>query len=258
MDESHADAAGWPAGTFAAGLTAGQRSDLLSRGVERRFDGGATLMNQGDRGDSVAVLLRGVAKIWALSADGHETLLGLRTRGDLLGEMAVTARVPRTARVVASTPVLACVLTDREFRLYLDRWPGAAIEVAATVARRLRTANERRAEFRSRDAAQRVAAILYDTAARVGQPVGAGRGGSSSSSSSSGTGGVSIGPEVTQGDLASLAAVALSTVERILQDFERDGLVVRHRRALILPDPAVLLERSGPGPGNPRHEGSRA
>jgi CRP/FNR family cyclic AMP-dependent transcriptional regulator len=46
--------------------------------------------------------------------------------------------------------------------------------------------------------------------------------------------GVSIGPELTQADLASMASVSLSTFEKTLQLLEQDGLVQRHRRALII------------------------
>jgi CRP/FNR family cyclic AMP-dependent transcriptional regulator len=220
----------WPAASFLAALTADQRADLLARGVERTLGRGRTLMNQGEAGESVALLLRGTVKISAISADGHEALLGLRSDGDLLGEMAVATRAPRSARVVAATEITVRVLPEREFCAYLEHWPGAAVQVTAAVVRKLRAANERRAEFQSRSAAERVAIILADTAARVGHAV---------------PGGVSIGPEITQADLASLATVSVSTIEKVLQALERDGLVERHRRALVVVDPRALRRRGG-------------
>jgi len=233
----------WPATSFLATLSAGQRADLLGRGAERRLARGRTLMNQGEAGDSVALLLDGAVKISAVSADGHESLLGLRSAGDLLGEMAVITREPRTARVVAATDIVVRMLPEREFAAYLDHWPGAAAQVTATVVHKLRTANERRAEFQSCTAPERVVIILSDTVTRFGHEI---------------PGGVSIGPEITQADLASLATVSLSTIEKVLQRLERDGLVERHRRALIVTDPPGLRGRLGSGLANPYRAGSRA
>jgi CRP/FNR family cyclic AMP-dependent transcriptional regulator len=234
----------WSPASFLAMLTEPQRSDLLRRGCERPFDSGLTLMNQGDEGDSVALVLDGVVKVSMVLAGGQETLLGLRSRGDLLGEMAVVSGIPRTARVVAATRVRVRVLTGVEFVGYLERWPAAARQVAATVSRKLRAANERRAEFMAYSAAERVVVILCETAARAGRPdVG---------------GGVLIGPEITQADLASLSAVSVSTIEKVLQSLEQDGLVERHRRALIVTDPPGLGKRSVSGAANPYWAGSPA
>jgi CRP/FNR family transcriptional regulator, cyclic AMP receptor protein len=152
----------WPPASFLAALTDEQRRDLLSRGSERHFERGATLMNQGESGDVVAVLLEGLVKVWAVSPEGHESLLGLRGNGDLLGEMAFTTRSPRTARVVASTRIRARVFADHEFTAYLDRWPGAAVQMAAAIVHKLRAANQRRAEFLACDSKQRIAIIISE------------------------------------------------------------------------------------------------
>jgi CRP/FNR family transcriptional regulator, cyclic AMP receptor protein len=232
----------WPAASFLATLTDEQRADLLGRGAKRRLARGRTLMNQGEAGESVALLLDGTVKISAISADGHEALLGLRSVGDLLGEMAVATRGPRTARVVAATDITVRVLPEREFAGYLEQWPGAAAQVTAAVVRKLWTANERRAEFQSCTAAERVVIILSDTAELIGREV---------------PGGVSIGPEITQADLASLATVSVSTIEKVLQSLEHDGLVERRRRALVVTDPRALRGRVGSGLVNPYRAGSR-
>jgi CRP/FNR family cyclic AMP-dependent transcriptional regulator len=219
----------WPIVSFLAGLSARQRADLLGRGVQRRYERGRTLLDQGTAGRAVLILCDGVVKISALSADGHESVLGLRTRGDLIGEMAFVTGAPRSARVVAATPTDARMLTESEFTAYLAAWPAAASEVTAAVVRKLRKANERRAEFLTCSAAARVAVILSETALALGHPV---------------AGGLSIGSEITQADLASLAAVSLSTLEKVLQTLERSGLVERRRRALVITDPTRLRRQA--------------
>ncbi|HEV2634377.1 MAG TPA: Crp/Fnr family transcriptional regulator [Actinocrinis sp.] len=220
----------WPASTFLAGLAAPRRAELLRLGTERRYDRGETILNQGDLSTSVLFLIEGVTKISTVSAYGDESLLSLRTRGDLLGEMAFATGSPRTARVVAATPVRARVLAAAEFSAFLDQHPETGLLVAGAVARKLQRANERRAEFHSLMARARVAAILVEAARTIGRPVPEG---------------LSIGPELTQADLASLASVSLSTFEKVLLALENEHLAERRRRALIITRPDELQQIAG-------------
>ena len=220
----------WPAATFLADLSPALRPQLLGLGAEYRYARGEVVLHQGDASRFVIIVLEGMAKISTVSVYGDETLLSLRTRGDLLGEMGFVTDSPRSARVVAATPLRARVITAAEFSRFLERHPEQGTRVAAAVARKLRRANERRAEFHSLMARARIAAILVETADTVGTPD---------------VDGVSIGPELTQADLASLATVSLSTFEKLLQSLEQEGLVKRHRRALIIIRADRLREIAG-------------
>jgi CRP/FNR family transcriptional regulator, cyclic AMP receptor protein len=224
------DPGGWPTATFLADLAPTLRQELLELGVEHRYVRGEVVLHQGDVGRFVVILLEGLVKVSTLSVYGDETLLSLRTRGDLLGEMGFATDSPRSARVVAATPVRATVITEAKFSHFLERHPEQAMRVAAVVARKLRRANECRAEFHSLMARARVAAILVETADTIGSPE---------------HDGVSIGPELTQADLASLATVSLSTFEKLLQSLEQEGLVKRHRRALVIIRTDRLREIAG-------------
>jgi len=70
-------------------LTAGQRIALLELGSIRVYSPSQILMREGNLGDIVVVILRGLAKVVVVSEGGKEVLLGFRGRGDLIGEMAV-------------------------------------------------------------------------------------------------------------------------------------------------------------------------
>ena len=238
-----AKARDWPAASFLGSLSPAQSADLLGRGAAQHYARGKVLIDQGALARTVFILLEGVVKISAFSSEGHESVLGLRTHGDLIGEMAFVTRSARSARVAAVTPLEVRVLTESAFAAYLADWPNAASDVAAAVARKLRTANERRAEFVACSAATRVSVILAEVARMIGRPVAEG---------------LTIGHEVTQGDLASLASVSLRTLEKVLKDLEHEGKVKRQRRALIITD----LERSGncwgKDDGDPQFAGLRS
>ena len=59
------------------------------------------------------------------------------TAGDFFGEIALVEDRPRTATVVAETPIRALVITDRSFRTLLDRSPEIESKVMSAKAARL-------------------------------------------------------------------------------------------------------------------------
>ncbi|MFL5925989.1 MAG: cyclic nucleotide-binding domain-containing protein [Gaiellaceae bacterium] len=90
------------------------------------FDEGDVLMRQGDAGDRYLVLARGEVAV----LDGTRAL---RTcgPGEGVGEIALLRRVPRTATVVATTPVAAYAIDSTTF---LDAVAGPAARAAAEAA----------------------------------------------------------------------------------------------------------------------------
>jgi CRP/FNR family transcriptional regulator, cyclic AMP receptor protein len=58
-------------------------------------------------------------------------------KGDFFGEIALVSRAPRTATVVATSPVHALVITDRSFRRLMERSPQIQSKVLEALAERL-------------------------------------------------------------------------------------------------------------------------
>jgi CRP-like cAMP-binding protein len=93
---------------------------------------GKELTRQGAPGREFFVLLEGTA---AVRKSGR-TVRSLQA-GDFFGEIALVAHTPRTATVVATSPVRALVVTDRSFKRLLEQSPQIKTKVLEALAERL-------------------------------------------------------------------------------------------------------------------------
>jgi CRP/FNR family transcriptional regulator, cyclic AMP receptor protein len=93
---------------------------------------GKEMTREGAPGREFFVLLDGTADV---KKNGRRVnTLG---PGDFFGEIALVSREPRTATVIATSPVRALVITDRSFRRLLDDAPQVQTKVMEAMAERL-------------------------------------------------------------------------------------------------------------------------
>jgi CRP-like cAMP-binding protein len=93
---------------------------------------GKTIIREGDRGREFFVLLDGGAEV---IRGGHR--VANLAKGDFVGEIAVIARIPRTATVKTTAPTRALVITDQAFRGLLRRSPDINLKVLEALAERV-------------------------------------------------------------------------------------------------------------------------
>ena len=104
---------------------------------EEHFEEGTSLAEEGKPGDTFYVLLSGEAKV----VRGGRRMDRL-IPGDFFGEIALIDGGPRTASVVATTPVTTLTISRKRFRKMLDEDPSIVLGMLEELARRLRN-NER-------------------------------------------------------------------------------------------------------------------
>lgn len=109
---------------------------IEERMVECRFDAGAYLMRQGERGDRLLVVQEGHVEVRVIDG-GVLHVLKQAGAGEVFGEMALLTHAPRTADVVAITPVRALALAVEEFDALLPRHPALAEVLSRLTALRL-------------------------------------------------------------------------------------------------------------------------
>ena len=96
------------------------------------FKEGDTLMTEGSRGAEFFVIVDGAAEV----IKGGNRLAELGA-GDWVGEIALLCDVPRTATVVASTPLETLVLTRQGFSALIHDVPSIGTKVLAATGERL-------------------------------------------------------------------------------------------------------------------------
>lgn len=96
------------------------------------FPAGKTIIREGERGREFFVLLDGGADV----VRGSHKIAHL-AKGDFVGEIAVIARIPRTATVTTTAPTRALVVTDQALRGLLRKMPDMQLKVLQAVAERL-------------------------------------------------------------------------------------------------------------------------
>jgi CRP/FNR family cyclic AMP-dependent transcriptional regulator len=116
-------------------------TDIISRGHQRSFKRDQEVMAQGDEGDSLFIVLSGLARVSMVAANGREIILDYAEAGAVLGEIAFLDGGERTASVHAIEPLETLVLSRPAFNEILARHQGLAMRLLQAMARRLRQNN---------------------------------------------------------------------------------------------------------------------
>ena len=117
--------------------------DLWAAATARSFAQGNALMSQGDPAEGLLIILDGTAHAMLRSPDGDDRCIGRFSRGDLVGEMALVTRAPRSATVIADSPVRALLVPTLEFDRLAARHLELGVVLTELVAERLgRGAND--------------------------------------------------------------------------------------------------------------------
>jgi CRP/FNR family transcriptional regulator, cyclic AMP receptor protein len=93
---------------------------------------GKELTTQGGVGREFFILVEGTAEV--RKGTRRVNMLG---PGDFFGEISLIRHTPRTATVVATSPVRTLVITERSFRALLEHQPGIQTKVLSALAARL-------------------------------------------------------------------------------------------------------------------------
>ena len=120
-----------------AGLDREHLEDVLAVGRRVSFEPGQAIVERGDPGDAMYIMLSGVAEV---DVGGRFHRL---ERGDFFGEMAVLAGKRREASVKAVEPVEALRIAADDLQAFLAVNPQVAVGMLKSLVERLREVQDR-------------------------------------------------------------------------------------------------------------------
>ena len=186
--------------------------ELASRGVERAYSPGRLLIEEGDQGDTIYIVLEGRLRAFATSADGgREITFGSYGPGDYVGEMSLDGG-PRSASVEVTERARCAVITRTTLQAFIAERPEFAFELIAKVIRRARAATLSAQQMALNDVYGRLRLLLDELAVPVDD------------------GSRQIDPAPTHREIAARLGCSREMVSRLVKDLERGGVIESPRR----------------------------
>lgn len=211
-------------GTLLRALEPAQLHALLGSAARRELKPGEAIITQGDEdGDFAVCLLSGGLKISMVSASGREIILNYCGPGEIVGEIAMLDKGPRTATVTAAVPSTVLLLPGPTFLAAAMANPESVAGIMRELARRVRQLNLVIESDRTFSMAPRLARALVRL---IDHEQGKGR----------------LRFNLSQSELGAFAGLARENVSRLLSDWEAQGIIAREGRELVLLDKDYVTE----------------
>lgn len=115
------------------GFSSKHLNRLASEADELDLAAGQTIVREGDPGEALFVVLEGQAKVVRAGKR-----VGIVIPGDFFGELSALDGGPRTASVIAETPVRLLRLFRHTLKRLMDDEPQVTIKLVDGIARRIR------------------------------------------------------------------------------------------------------------------------
>jgi CRP/FNR family cyclic AMP-dependent transcriptional regulator len=188
--------------------------ELASRGQTRTFPKNAVIINEGDRGDTLFVILSGKVKVYVSDDDGREMILDMHDAGEYVGEMSLDGR-PRSASVMTLEPTTCSVLSRDELRAAIARNPDIAMAIIEKLIERARIATDNVKNLALMDVYGRVARLLLSLAKEE-------------------NGKLVVPDRMTQQDIADRVGASRDMISRIFKDLTVGGYVTVENRQITI------------------------
>lgn len=207
-------------------LTPLPEQDLMTLCQDLHLHGykkGEFIFHQGDPSHQIYIVLKGKVRIYRVNPSGHETSLNIFSTGDVLGEFAMADRQARSATAQAMERCAMLEMEGDRFLHHMRAMPDLALEMVRLLTGKLRWTTTFAETIAQYDAAGRLLHILLLFNERFGQEQIAGQR-------------YVLDLALNQADLATLVGVRRERINRLLQDWNKRGLIEYNDGQLVILD----------------------
>ncbi len=188
------------------GLSPRDLSAIAACALTRTFAPKAVILSEGERSDSLYVVLYGRVKVYVSDRDGAEVILGIIGARECFGEMALMDDTPRSASIMTLESTRLSIVSKNAFKECLVRNPDIAYNLIRALNQRVRTLSENVKNFALLDVNGRVARILRSLAVTQGDSL-------------------VIEQRLTHQQIASMVGASREMVSRVLKDLTKKGYI---------------------------------
>ncbi len=188
---------------------------LARRGVLTRLRKGVQIITEGDRGDTIYIVLGGRLRAYSVGDDEREVTYAEYGPGETVGEMGLDGG-PRSASVITVQSSLCAVVTRTTLERHLAQEPAFAFELLAKVIGRARVATIGLRQIALHGVYGRLKALLDDLA----EPQADGT--------------RLIDPAPSHLEISRQAGCSREMISRVMKDLERGGYVQVGRRRVVV------------------------
>ena len=200
--------------------------NIAALAVRRTFGARKHIVQKGDPGDGLFVLLRGRAKVTSANLEGGGTAFNIMGAGEVFGEVALLDSGLRSATVTAIDDCETAFIHKDAFRALLLDNPRIGVQLLELLSRRLRQLTERVEDRAFLAVKARLAKQIVRLADDHGGPLDGG--------------GIRIPLAISQQDLGSLVDATRESVNKQLRSWTRSGVLRHDRRQLDVYDMDAL------------------
>jgi len=192
--------------------------EIAATGVIRTYPKNTVIINEGEVGDSLFIVLSGRMKVYASNAAGREVVIAFHGPGEYVGEMSLDGS-PRSASVMTVEPTTCAVVNRSSFREFLLAHPEFAMNLIEKLIQRVRATTENVKSLALSDVYGRLVKLLLALAVeREGRII--------------------VPERLTQQDIAERVGASRDMISRLLKDLVAGGyLVIQNHMITILKKP---------------------
>jgi len=121
---------------FLAALSESQLEDIKKMAILRRIEKSKIICHLDDNCEYIGLLKKGIAKVFLLTAEGHEVILAIRRPGDIIGMTAIFGWPKRVSYVSALEDVEVYKIKGDDIKRYIMNNPEVAILIIKILIRR--------------------------------------------------------------------------------------------------------------------------
>jgi CRP/FNR family transcriptional regulator, cyclic AMP receptor protein len=199
---------------FFSGLSPHEIGTLADGAIVRTFPKSTIVVTEGERSDSLYVILSGRVKVFVSDEHGKDLVLNVQGPGEYFGELALDEG-PRSASVATLEPSKMAVIANDVLRGFLASHPEAALQLIRALIGRTRYMTESLKNLALLDVYGRVAKLLLELATEA-------------------DGRLVIDQRLTQQDIADRVSASREMVSRILKDLTTGGYITNEGGKIVI------------------------